>query len=80
MGFYGSNDPTNIVKALKEVCEDMSGRYCCLTSFFRLSICALVAKILPDKVVRWCPDDDFLGPAFPASCAQHISDFILNLY
>jgi len=28
--------------------------------FFRLSICALVAKILPDKVVRWCPDGKFL--------------------
>jgi len=27
--------------------------------FFRLSIHALAAKILPDKVVRWCPDGDF---------------------
>jgi len=27
--------------------------------FFRLSIHALVAKILPDKVVGWCPDGDF---------------------
>ena len=35
------------------------GRYCCLTIFFRLSICGLVAKIYPDKVVRWCPDGDF---------------------
>ena len=26
-------------------CKDMWGRYCCLTSFFRLSIHALVAKI-----------------------------------
>ena len=58
--------------------EDMWRRYCCLTSFFRLSISALVAKIQPDKVVRWCPRSrhfgDFLGPAFPASCAQHVSD------
>ena len=42
-----------------------------LNNFFRLSMCALVAKIWPEKVVRWCPDGDFLGPAFPA---QHISD------
>ena len=27
--------------------------------FFRLSICALVAKIQPVEVVRWCPDIDF---------------------
>jgi len=27
--------------------------------FFRLSIRALIVKILPDKVVRWCPDGDF---------------------
>ena len=27
--------------------------------FFRLSMRALVAKIWPDKVVRWCPDGDF---------------------
>jgi len=26
-------------------CKDMWGRYCCLTNFFWLSICALVAKI-----------------------------------
>ena len=27
--------------------------------FFQLSIRALVAKIWPDKVARWCPDGDF---------------------
>jgi len=38
-----------------------------LNKFFsRLSIRTLVAKISPDKVVRWCPDGDFLA-AF-ASC------------
>jgi len=31
-------------------------------------------KIEPYKVVRWCPDGDFLGPAFPASRVQHFSD------
>jgi len=40
--------------------QDMWRRYCCLTGFFRLSIHALVPKIHPDKVVRWCPDGDFL--------------------
>jgi len=38
---------------------DMCGRYCCLTSFFQLSIHALVAKIQSGKVVRWYPDGDF---------------------
>jgi len=29
--------------------------------FFRLSIHALVAMLQPDKVVRWCPDGEFLA-------------------
>ena len=56
-------------------CEDMCGRYCCLTSFFPIVDSALIAKIQP---VRWCPDDDFfasfLSPVFSASRVQHISD------
>jgi len=59
-------------------CEDMWRRDCWLTSFFLLSIYALVASIHPEKVVRWCQDDDFfaslLHPVFPASRVQHISD------
>jgi len=55
-------------------CKDMCGRCFCLTGFFSDSIRALVAKIQPGKVVRWCPDGDFLGPPFPASHAQHMSD------
>jgi len=42
-----------------------------------LTIHALVAKTQPDKVVRWCADDDFfviLHPVFPASHVQHILD------
>ena len=42
--------------------------------FFGLSIHALVAKIWPHKVVRWCRDGDFLRPVFAASRMQHISD------
>ena len=41
-------------------CGDIWRRYCCLTSFFRSSIHALVAKIQPNKVVRWCPDGESL--------------------
>ena len=42
--------------------------------FFNLLIHALVAKIWPDKVVRWCRDGDFLRPVFAASHLQRISD------
>jgi len=42
--------------------------------FFQLSIHALVEKIQPDKVVRWCRNGDFLRPVFSASRVQHISD------
>jgi len=54
--------------------EDMWRKYCCLTSFFRLSIHALTAKIWPDKVARWCRDGDFLHPAFTTSHVRHVSD------
>ena len=45
--------------------------------FNNLSIHALVAKIQPDIVVRWCRDGDFwrfLCPVFSASHVQHVSD------
>jgi len=49
-----------------------------LNSFYRLSMCTLVAKIYPDKVVRWCPDGDFLAIflrlVFSPSRVQHVSD------
>ena len=54
--------------------ENMCRRYCCLTSFFRLSIHASTPKIQPDKVVRWCQNGDFLRPVFSASHVQHTSD------
>jgi len=41
--------------------------------FFRSSIPALVPKIEPDKVVRWCQNGDFLRPVFPVRRVQHIS-------
>jgi len=46
--------------------------------FFGLSLHALVAKIQPDKVVRRCLDVDFLGAAFVASDADHVSDLHLK--
>jgi len=39
-----------------------------------MSIHALVAKIQPDKFVRWCQNGDILRPVFAASRVQHISD------
>jgi len=41
------NAPTDLSRWWAEVhhCDGMWGRHCCLTIFFRLSICALVAKI-----------------------------------
>jgi len=53
--------------------QDIWRRYWCLTSFFRLLMHAFIAKIWPDKVVRWCQIGDFLRPVFPASRLQHIS-------
>jgi len=38
-----------------------------------LSIQALVAKIWPDKVVRWRTDDEFLRLVFSVSRMQQIS-------
>ena len=45
-----------------------------LNKFFRLLIRALAEKILPDKVVGWCADGDFLRPVFSTSRVQQISD------
>ena len=45
--------------------------------FFRLSIHAVVAKIQPDKVVRWCRNGDFwrfFAFCISASRVQYISD------
>jgi len=39
------NQSQPLVGRSSPYCEDMWRRYCCLTSFFRLSICALVAEI-----------------------------------
>jgi len=52
--------------------------------FFRLSICALVAKMEPDKVVRWCADGEFLAIFcvlyFQQSACSTFQTCILNLH
>jgi len=59
-------------------CEDMWGRYCCLISFFPIvDVCLSCEDIALQNcamVPRWRLFGDFMGPAFPASRAQHISD------
>jgi len=58
--------------------EDMWWRYWCLTSFFRLSMHAFVAIYIARQscamVPKWRFFGEFLGPAFPASRVQRISD------
>jgi len=58
--------------------EELWTRYCCLTSFFRLSIYASAAKIPPDKFVRCCQNGYFLRPVLAASRVQHISEVHSN--
>jgi len=59
-------------------CEHMWGRHCCLTSFFSIVdiclSCEDIARQSCAMVPRWWIFGDFLGPAFPASRVQHISD------
>ena len=58
--------------------EDMWRRYRCLRSFFPIVNTCLsyedVARQSCALVPRWRIFGDFLGPAFPASRMQHISD------
>jgi len=45
-----------------------------LSKFFPIVDTCLSCEDIAGKLVRWCPDGDFLGPAFPASRVQHVSD------
>ena len=45
-----------------------------LNKFFPIVDTCLSCEDIARQIVRWCPDGDFLGPAFPASRAHHISD------
>jgi len=59
-------------------CGDVRGRHCCLTGFFSYCqtclSCEDIARQSCAVVHRWQIFGDFLGPAFPASHMQHISD------
>jgi len=48
--------------------------FCRLTRFFPIVDTCLSCEDIADKVVRWCPDGDFLRPVFSASRVQHVSD------
>jgi len=50
----------------------------CLTSFFRLSIHALAAKIQPNKVVRWCQNGDFCVLYLQRAACSTFQTCILN--
>ena len=54
--------------------QNLWRRYWCLTIFFRLSICALVAKIWPENLRDGAEMAIFLRPVFTASRVQHVSD------
>jgi len=59
-------------------CENMWGRYCCLTSFFPIVDTCLRCKDVAWQscamVPRWRFFGDFLHPVFSASRVQHVSD------
>ena len=59
-------------------CEDMWGRYCCLTSFFPIVDTWLHCEDIARQSCVMVPSRrflaTFLGPAFAASRVQHISD------
>jgi len=59
-------------------CEDMWKRYSCFKSFWPIVntglSCEDIARQSCAMVHRWWTFRYFLGPAFPASCVQHVSD------
>ena len=59
-------------------CNDMWGRYCCLTSFSPIVDTCLSCKDIPRQncamVRRWRFFASFLRPVFAASRVHHISD------
>jgi len=63
-------------------CEDMWGRYCCLTNFFPIVYTCLSCEDIAWQscatVPRWRIFDDFLHPVLLASRVQHVSDLHLK--
>jgi len=59
-------------------CEDMWRRYCYLSFFLIVDMCLSCEDMVRQScamVPRWRFFGKFLGPAFPASCMQHVSDW-----
>jgi len=73
-----------LVGRISPYCGDMWRTYCCLTSFFRLSIRALVARCedIARQSCAMVPRRRFLAtflcPAFSASRVQQVSDLHLK--
>ena len=67
-----------IVAEVHHIVRTCEGRHCCLTSFFPIVETCLICEDIAEQscamVPRWRIFGDFLGPAFPASRVQHISD------
>jgi len=59
-GVPQTNKPISVVGGPKfAILSEHVEKVLLFNNFVRLSIYALVAKIQPDKVVRWCRDGDF---------------------
>ena len=82
--FVLDGDPAPLAKRGRSLayCGDMWRRYCCSTSFCPIVdtclSCEDIARQNCATVPRWRIFGDFLGPAFPASRAHHISDLHLK--
>jgi len=74
-----ANRSQRLVSQCSPYCEDIIwGRHCCLTSFFPIVDTCLSVENIARRSCAIVPRSrlfgNFLGPAFPASRAQHISD------
>ena len=75
-----ANRSQPLVARSSPYCQQMWEKHCCLTSFFPIVDTCLswedIARQSCAMVPRWRIFGDFLGPTFPASCMQHISDLL----
>jgi len=73
-----ANRSQPLVDQSSPYCEDIWGRYGCLTSFFLIAdtcrSCGDIARQSCAIMPRWRFFASFLHPVFPASHMQHISD------
>ena len=73
-----ANRSQPLVGRSSPLCKGMWGRYCCLTTFFRIVDTRLSCKDIAQQscamVPRWRLFGDFLRAVFSASYAHHVSD------